>query len=192
MLEERLSSGRGIGKVSLPSTVLIREFLAKKRSVENLLKGIEPEGRVCHLVKLPKKSEFLLGFLICSCSSFAFGIIIMTNHRVDRVGMEIKREVNEILQKKVRDPRVQGVTITDVQMLGDLSLAKVYYTVMSDLASEGQKAQTGLEKATGTIKRELGKNLTMYKIPDLQFIKDESIAYGNKIDQMLRDLEAKK
>ena len=90
----------------------------------------------------------------------------MANHRVDRVGMEIKREVNEILQKKVRDPRVQDVTITDVQMLGDLSMA--------------------------TIKRELGRNLTMYKIPDLTFIKDESIEYGNKIDQMLRDLETKK
>ena len=46
--------------------------------------------------------------------------------RVDRVGMEIKREVNEILQKKVRDPRVQDVTITDVQMLGDLSAAKIF------------------------------------------------------------------
>ena len=112
--------------------------------------------------------------------------------RVDRVGMEIKREVNEILQKKVRDPRVQNVTITDVQMLGDLSMAKVFYTVMSDLASDNEKAQIGLEKATGTIKRELGKNLSMYKIPDLNFIKDESIAYGNKIDQMLRDLDAKK
>ena len=113
----------------------------------------------------------------------------MSNHRIERVGMEIKREVNEILQKKVRDPRVQGVTITDVQMSGDLSLAKVYYTIMSDLASDNQKVQIGLEKAKGTIKRELGKNLTMYKIPDLTFIKDESIEYGNKIDQMLRDLE---
>ena len=112
----------------------------------------------------------------------------MANHRVDRVGMEIKREVNEILQKKVRDPRVQDVTITD----GDLSMAKVYYTIHSELASDNQKAQTGLEKAKGTIKRELGRNLTMYKIPDLTFIKDESIEYGNKIDQMLRDLEAKK
>ena len=111
--------------------------------------------------------------------------------RVDRVGMEIKREVNEILQKKVRDPRVQGITITDVQMLGDLSMAKVYYTLMSDLASEREKAQTGLEKAKGTIKRELGHNLKMYKIPDLTFIKDESIEYGNKIDQMLRDLDQK-
>lgn len=111
--------------------------------------------------------------------------------RSDRVGMEIKREVNEILQLKVRDPRVQDVTITDVQMLGDLSMAKVYYTVRSDLASVNKKAQEGLEKATGTIKRELGKNLQMYKTPDLTFIKDESIAYGNKIDQMLRDLERK-
>ena len=73
----------------------------------------------------------------------------MANHfRTDRVGMEIKREVNEILQKKVRDPRVQGVTITDVQMLGDLSVAKVYYTILSNLASDNQKAQIGLEKAT--------------------------------------------
>lgn len=111
--------------------------------------------------------------------------------RVDRVGMEVKREVNDILQKKVRDPRVAGVTVTDVQMLGDLSAAKVYYTILSDLASDNQKAQTGLEKATGTIKRELGKRLTMYKIPDLVFVKDQSIEYGNKIDQMLRDLEQK-
>ena len=98
--------------------------------------------------------------------------------RVDRVGMEIKREVNEILQKKVRDPRVQDVTITDVQMLDDLSAAKIFYTIHSTLASDNQKAQTGLEKATGTIKRELGKKLTMYKIPDLTFfIKDEFIEY---------------
>lgn len=117
--------------------------------------------------------------------------LTMANHRIDRVGMEIKREVNVILQKKVRDPRVEGVTITEVQMLGDLSAAKVYYTVMSDLASDNQKAQLGLEKATGTIKRELGKNLTMYKIPDLIFEKDNSIAYGNKIDQLLRALDKK-
>ena len=116
----------------------------------------------------------------------------MSNHfRTDRVGMEIKREINEILQKKVRDPRVQGVTITDVQMVGDLSMAKVYYTIMSDLASDNQKAQIGLEKATGTIKRELGRKLTLYKIPDLVFEKDQSIEYGNKIDQMLRALEHK-
>ena len=72
----------------------------------------------------------------------------MANHfRTDRVGMEIKREVNEILQKKVRDPRVQGVTITDVQMLGDLSVAKVYYTILSNLALQIiKKLKSGLKK----------------------------------------------
>lgn len=116
----------------------------------------------------------------------------MANHfRQDRVGTEIKREVNDILQKKVRDPRVQEVTITDVHMLGDLSVAKVYYTIHSTLASDNQKAQTGLEKATGTIKRELGKRLTLYKIPDLIFEKDQSLEYGNKIDQLLRNLDKK-
>lgn len=116
----------------------------------------------------------------------------MANHfRSDRVGMEIKREVNEILKLKVRDPRVQGVTITDVHMTGDLSLAKIYYAIHSTLASDNQKAQTGLEKATGTIKRELARKLTMYKIPDLVFEKDQSIEYGNKIDEMLRNLDMK-
>lgn len=116
----------------------------------------------------------------------------MVNHfRSDRVGMEIKREVNEILKLKVRDPRVQDVTITDVHMTGDLSLAKIYYTIHSTLASDNQKVQTGLEKATGTIKRELARKLTMYKIPDLVFEKDQSIEYGNKIDEMLRNLDMK-
>ena len=75
----------------------------------------------------------------------------MASHfRTDRVGMEIKREVNEILQKKVRDPRVQGVTITDVQMLGDLSMAKVYYSIMSDLASDNKRLRQALKKQQET------------------------------------------
>ena len=111
----------------------------------------------------------------------------MANHfRTDRVGMEIKREVNEILQKKVRDPRVQGVTITDVQMLGTCLLPRFTIPFWVTLLRITKKAQIGLEKATGTIKRELGRNLKLYKIPDLTFVKDESIEYGNKIDEMLR------
>ena len=51
----------------------------------------------------------------------------------------IKREVNEILQKKVRDPRVQDVTITDVQMLGDLSAAKIFTLFIQTLASDTTK-----------------------------------------------------
>ena len=59
---------------------------------------------------------------------------------------------------------------------------------MSDLASDKKAAQTGLDKSTGLIRRELGKVLTLYKTPEIVFELDESVAYGNKIDEMLRNL----
>ena len=56
--------------------------------------------------------------------------------RVGRLAQEIQREVNDILQKRVRDPRVQGVTITGVEVTGDLQHATIYYSILSDLASD--------------------------------------------------------
>ena len=106
----------------------------------------------------------------------------MANHfRTDRVGMEIKREVNEILQKKVRDPRVKGVTITDVQMLGDLSVAKVYYTILSNLASDNQKSSNRAWKSNWYHQTWTWSQFEMYKIPDLTFVKDESIEYETRL-----------
>lgn len=112
----------------------------------------------------------------------------MANYRDRRVAQEIQKEVNQILRKKVRDPRVQDVTITDVRVTGDLQQATIFYSILSDLASEKQKAQAGLEKATGLIRRELGHTLTLYKVPELQFELDGSVQYGNKIDEMIRKL----
>ncbi len=71
--------------------------------------------------------------------------------RSDRVAVEIQREINDILRNKVRDPRVQNVNITDVQLTGDLSQATVYYSLLSNLASDNEKAATALKKATGGI-----------------------------------------
>jgi len=112
----------------------------------------------------------------------------MVNYRDRRVAQEILKEVNQILRKKVRDPRVQDVTITDVHLTGDLQQATIYYSLLSDLASEKEKAQRGLEKATGLIRRELGHGLTLYKIPEITFELDGSVEYGNKIDAMIRQL----
>jgi len=111
----------------------------------------------------------------------------MANYRNRRVGVEIMREVNEILKRHVRDPRVQEVTITDVRVTGDLSQATIYYSILSNLASEGKAVQTGLEKATGIIKRELGARLKLYKLPELNFERDSSVQYGEKIDELLKN-----
>ncbi|MDR0921102.1 MAG: 30S ribosome-binding factor RbfA [Lactobacillales bacterium] len=112
----------------------------------------------------------------------------MAQYRDRRVGQELKKEVNDILRRRVRDPRVQEVNITDVHVTGDLSQATIYYSLLSDRASDAQAAQRGLEKATGTIKRELGSRLTLYKIPELIFERDESVQYGNHIDELIRKL----
>ena len=101
----------------------------------------------------------------------------MANYRDRRVGQEIMREVNDILNKRIRDPRVQGITITDVRVTGDLQQATIYYSLLSDLASEQQKAQQGL-----------GQRLTLYKTPELIFERDESVQYGNHIDELIRKL----
>ncbi|MBS4750026.1 30S ribosome-binding factor RbfA [Granulicatella sp. zg-ZJ] len=115
----------------------------------------------------------------------------MANHRVGRVSQEIFREVADILRFKVKDPRVDGITITDVHVTGDLQQATIYYSTLSTLASDRQAEQTGLDKATGLIRRELGQRLSLYKTPELQFKRDESVDYGNRIDALIRQVNEK-
>ena len=108
--------------------------------------------------------------------------------RVDRLAGEIQREVDDILLKRVHDPRVKGITITGVDVTGDLQQATIYYSLLSDLASDGEKAQAGLDKATGLIRSELGSRLNIFKTPAIKFERDKSIAYGSKIDQLINKL----
>ncbi|MDR0300385.1 MAG: 30S ribosome-binding factor RbfA [Streptococcaceae bacterium] len=112
----------------------------------------------------------------------------MSNQRVERVAVEIQRLVTQILREEINDPRVQQVNLTDTQVTGDLSQATLYYSLLSDLASDAKKAQKGLDKAKGLIRHGLAQRMTMYKVPELIFKKDESVAYGNKIDELLRKL----
>lgn len=113
------------------------------------------------------------------------------HYRVDRLSQEIQRDVDEILLKRVRDPRVQGVTITGVDVTGDLQQATIYYSILSDKASDGEKAQAGLDKATGLIRSELGVRLDIFKTPSISFKRDPSVAYGSRIDQLINELHEK-
>ena len=109
-------------------------------------------------------------------------------YRGERLAQEIQREVDDILLKRVRDPRVQGVTITGVDVTGDPQQATIYYSILSDKASAGEKAQEGLDKATGLIRSELGARLNIFKTPAIKFVRDPSVAYGSRIDELIRKL----
>ncbi|AVK99965.1 30S ribosome-binding factor RbfA [Pediococcus inopinatus] len=112
-------------------------------------------------------------------------------YRSDRLGQEIEKEISDIMRKRVRDPRVQGITITGVNVTGDLQQATVYYSILSDKASDGQKVAQGLEKAKGLIRSELGSRLSIYKTPELIFERDASVQYGSRIDQLINKLNTK-
>lgn len=109
----------------------------------------------------------------------------MANFRHGRVKQEILREVNRILMREIKDPRVEGVTITDVDLTGDLQQATIYYSTLSDKAGARQKEQAGLEAVTGIVRSELGKAIKLYKVPELNFERDTSVDYGNRIDALL-------
>ncbi|EGQ4335811.1 30S ribosome-binding factor RbfA [Staphylococcus pseudintermedius] len=109
------------------------------------------------------------------------------NMRAERVGEQMKKELMDIINNKLKDPRVGFLTITDVQPTNDLSLAKVYLTVLGS-GKERENTFKGLEKAKGFIKSEIGQRMRLRIVPDLQFEYDESIEYGNRIERLIQDL----
>lgn len=107
--------------------------------------------------------------------------------RANRVGEQMKKELSDIIGRKIKDPRIGFVTVTDVQVTGDLQQAKVYISVLGD---DEQKENTlkGLAKAKGFIRSEIGHRIRLRKTPEITFEFDESINYGNRIETILHQL----
>ncbi|SDM01355.1 ribosome-binding factor A [Bacillus sp. OK048] len=109
------------------------------------------------------------------------------SHRANRVGEQMKKELSDIIGRKIKDPRIGFVTVTDVQVTGDLQQAKVYISVLGD---DEQKENTlkGLAKATGFIRTEIGHRIRLRKTPEILFEWDESMEYGNRINTLIHQL----
>lgn len=112
---------------------------------------------------------------------------MMTFKRSDRVADVIMAEISDLLLKQVRDPRIKLVTITRVKLTDDLRLAKVFF-VETGKETCDPEVKTGLHRATGFLKRELGKRLRLRYVPDLVFMIDESFEYGSRIDRLLAEI----
>lgn len=111
----------------------------------------------------------------------------MTEIRANRVAVQMQKELGDILTRKIKDPRVGFVTITDVEVTGDLQQAKVFISVLGD-DKEKQESLLGLAKANGFIRAEIGQRIRLRKTPEITFEIDEAFEYGNRIDTLLRDL----
>lgn len=111
----------------------------------------------------------------------------MSDLRANRVAEQMKKELGDILTRKIKDPRVGFVTVTDVEVTGDLQQAKIYVSVLGD-EQEKQESLLGLAKAKGFIRSEIGQRIRLRKTPELFFEFDEAQEYGNRIEKLLRDL----
>lgn len=109
------------------------------------------------------------------------------NVRANRIAEQMKKELGDILNRKIKDPRIGFVTVTDVAITGDLQQATIYISVLGD-EKERENTLLALDKAHGFIRSEIGHRIRLRKVPELQFALDGSIEYGSRIDELLRDL----
>jgi ribosome-binding factor A len=107
--------------------------------------------------------------------------------KVDRIGSNLVKEISYILMTEVKNPDVRFVTVTDCKVTQDLSYAKVYVTVFNqDKIEETMKA---LKQASGFIRHELRERVDIRHIPELEFVYDESIEYGKKIEDIIEKIK---
>jgi len=103
--------------------------------------------------------------------------------RSQRMAEQVRRELAELVRDEIKDPRVNWVSFTAVKVSRDLSSAVVYFTVLND--DEREVAAEGLNKATGFIRRELGKRIRSRIVPSLKFVYDVSIERGNSMESLI-------
>lgn len=115
----------------------------------------------------------------------------MTVHRSQRVAELLHQEISRMVQFELKDPRLGFVTITGVDVTADVQFAKVFFTVVGS-DDDRKNTARALEKSTGFIRRQLGRRLHMRTIPELSFRYDDSLERGNRIEQLLRELNEDK
>lgn len=108
--------------------------------------------------------------------------------RAIRVGDQLLREMADLLMKKVKDPRVDGATLTGIRLSNNLRHAKVYFSVLGD-EDEVRKTQAGLDSAKGFIKREMGPRLDLRYMPEIVFIHDPTLKRSNDLDKLFQKLK---
>ncbi len=109
--------------------------------------------------------------------------------RSRRVGELIQRELATLLSREVKDPRLALISITAVDVTRDLSLAKVFYTIMdiTDGTDENKQAKVkeGLIKASGFLRYELGHRIQLRIVPKLEFFYDQSVVHGSELSSLI-------
>ena len=108
--------------------------------------------------------------------------------RPEKVAHLMRREVAEILQTRLRDPRVSAmVSVTDVEVTHDLSCARVFVSIMGS-PPEREVTMQALVHAAGFVRHELSPRLGLREVPEIRFVHDESLERGARVEELLKRL----
>lgn len=109
--------------------------------------------------------------------------------RRDRVAEQIRRELAELIRTELKDPRVGMISLTDVEVTADYAHAKVFFSTLA--AGDNLPAvMTGLQKASGFLRRELGKRISIHMTPQLHFVFDQSLERGADLSKLIDEASA--
>ena len=114
----------------------------------------------------------------------------MNQIKLKRIESQIVKEVSDILLNETNDDLMKTVTITGCEVASDLSYAKIYFTSISDM--ENKEIEAEMEEASSYIRMKLADQIELRHTPKLRFIYDTSIAYGEKIERIIREINEDK
>jgi ribosome-binding factor A len=106
--------------------------------------------------------------------------------KIDRIASNMVKEISYILMTEIKDPDVKFVTVTDCKVTNDLSYAKVYVTILNN--DRKNETMSALKGASGFIRHALSDRVDIRHIPELEFVYDESIEYGKKIENIIEKI----
>jgi ribosome-binding factor A len=113
------------------------------------------------------------------------------SQRLRRVADQIQRELSGLLRNELKDPRVGMITLTGVEVSADLAHARVFFTTLGD-AEALARTKTGLQRAAGFLRAELGHRLKLRVTPELRFLHDASVERGVQLSKLIDDAVAGK
>lgn len=102
----------------------------------------------------------------------------------ERINSNLQKEISYIIANEVKNPNIKFVTITHCDVTSDLSYARVYFTTMGKV----DETLKGLKSAKGFIRKTLADRIELRHIPELEFIYDESIEYGKRIEEKIKEI----
>jgi ribosome-binding factor A len=108
-------------------------------------------------------------------------------HRTERVAEQLREEVSQILATEVSDPGVGLVTVSRVKVTPDLSLARVYWTILGN-AEDRKKTTKALQRAASFVRHVLAGRMTLRRVPEVVFQYDEGLAAHQRVEEILHEL----